>query len=779
MVLTAFQSSAQLNMNLLSQLNYQPIRNTGTSNLWGYTDELGNEYALVGLNNGVSIVDVTDPVNPVEVYYVQDTVSIWREIKVWQNYAYVTTEADAGLLIIDLSPLPSSTALSTYRFFGLAGNQWTSAHSLFIDENGILYLHGANRGNGGVIFYDLSVDPINPPEVGQYDAFYVHDSYARGDTLYAAHIVNGFFTVLDVSNKANPIVLAQQLTPGVFTHNVWLSDDGQYLFTTDEVSGASIASYDISDLADVQYLDEVRSYQGNGSIPHNVYYKDGWLVTSYYRDGVNVVDAHDPSNLIEVGYYDVSPLTGNGFNSIWGVYPFFASGNLILSDMENGLYVIGVTYERGCFLHGTISNSVNSQPIYNASITFMNDGQSDLSDASGIYHTGKTNAGNYDVIFSRPGYYSDTVYNIALSPGDTTIVDVALVPIPTVSISGVVSEQGSGTLLPGVDVKIFNDDFTFITTTDAFGNYMFSSAYEGTYHVQFGKWGWWSYCNDVVTFASSVNTYDVELEKGYYDDFAFDNSWIISGIPLSGQWLRDVPIPTGLPDGTRCNAHTDVNYDCDDKLYMTGNSHGPANTADLDGGPAILTSPVFDLTSYSDPYVSYSRWFANYVGTAPGNDTMKVLLSNGITTVELEQIHVGNTLNSSWLEVTFQVNAFITPTATMQLIFSAEDNSAAGASMFEVGVDKFYTSEGNVLGNDVIPSSDHLVLYPNPASAYFMLDVNIEKPTLVEITDLHGRVVQTTMLSANFQEIHVENLAPGLYFVRVPELGQVTTLIRR
>jgi choice-of-anchor B domain-containing protein len=162
----------------------------------------------------------------------------------------------------------------------------------------------------------------------------VHDSYARGDTLYAAHIVNGFFSVLDVSNKANPIVLAQQLTPGVFTHNVWLSDDGQYLFTTDEVSGASIASYDISDLADVQYLDEVRSYQGNGSIPHNVYYKDGWLVTSYYRDGVNVVDAHDPSNLIEVGYYDVSPLTGNGFNSIWGVYPFFASGNLILSDMD-------------------------------------------------------------------------------------------------------------------------------------------------------------------------------------------------------------------------------------------------------------------------------------------------------------------------------------------------------------------------------------------------------------------------------------------------------------
>src|SRR6185503_15148171 len=157
-----------------------------------------------------------------------------------------------GLQIIDLSPLPSSTVLPTTLFTGVG---WTTAHSLFIDENGRLYLHGTNRGNGGVIMYDLTADPMAPVEVGEFDNWYCHDCFARGDTLYAAHIYDGFFSVVDVSDPSNPVILGTQSTPSNFTHNVWLDDSGDHIFSTDEVNGAFVGSYDVSDPGDIQWLD--------------------------------------------------------------------------------------------------------------------------------------------------------------------------------------------------------------------------------------------------------------------------------------------------------------------------------------------------------------------------------------------------------------------------------------------------------------------------------------------------------------------------------------------
>src|SRR5690606_10633454 len=180
---------AQTNISLLGQLDYQALRSSPLSNLWGYTDEDGNEYALVGVNGsgaddsgGLSVVDLSDPANPVEVFFASAPPSTRREVKVWGDYAYVTTEANFGLQIVDLSPLPQSTDLPITLF---QGQGWNTAHSLFIDENGRLYVHGSNRGEGGVIMYDLTQDPLAPVEVGEYSPYYCHDSFARGDTLYA------------------------------------------------------------------------------------------------------------------------------------------------------------------------------------------------------------------------------------------------------------------------------------------------------------------------------------------------------------------------------------------------------------------------------------------------------------------------------------------------------------------------------------------------------------------------------------------------------------------
>ena len=150
-----------LNMDLVSNLTY----NQGLNDVWGYADGL-NEYALVGTVTGFSVVDVTNPSDPYEIFFIEGSESIWRDIKTWGKYAYVTTEAEDGLLIVDLSDLTGQTYVYTDEFF-------TTSHNIYIDENGYAYIFGTDTGVGGAIILDLSVDPMNPTLAGIFDDYYL------------------------------------------------------------------------------------------------------------------------------------------------------------------------------------------------------------------------------------------------------------------------------------------------------------------------------------------------------------------------------------------------------------------------------------------------------------------------------------------------------------------------------------------------------------------------------------------------------------------------------
>lgn len=428
-LLAAAPLAAQ-NIELLGHLDYQALRGSNLSNLWGYTDEEGNEYALVGVNGtwqansgGLSVVDVTDPADPQEVFFAPSAPSNWREIKVWNDHAYITTEAQAGLLIVDLSPLPQSTVLPTTIFHG---NGWITSHSLFIDENGRLYIHGSNRGNGGVIMYDLTQDPMVPVEVGDFDFWYCHDSFVRGDTLYGAHITDGFFSMVDVSDPANPMLLGTQPTPNHFTHNCWLDDTGHYLFTTDEQPASFVTAYDVSDPTDIREVDRLQSDPDHHPIPHNTYWLNDFLVTSYYTYGVTIYDASVPELLVETGHYDTSPTVGSNFQGAWGVYPFLPSGNLLVSDIERGLFVLAPTYTHATWLHGHITEAGSGENIYGATVTIGVSGAMATSDLEGRYGTGFTAPGMYDITVHADGYNDRTITGVELPEGVNTTLDVEL-----------------------------------------------------------------------------------------------------------------------------------------------------------------------------------------------------------------------------------------------------------------------------------------------------------------------------------------------------------------
>ncbi|MAZ55834.1 MAG: hypothetical protein CMP54_02415 [Flavobacteriales bacterium] len=357
-------SQESLNMDLVSNLSYSQ----GTNDIWGYADG-SNEYALVGTVTGFSVVDVSDPSDPYELFFIEGSSSTWRDIKNWGKYAYVTTEASDGLLIVDLSDLTGQTYVYTDEFF-------TTSHNIYIDENGYAYIFGTDTGNGGAIILDLTEDPMNPTLAGVFDDYYLHDGMVRGDTLWGSAIYAGVFSIIDVSDKTSPVIMSSYPTSCNFTHNAWISDDNNYLFTTDEQAGCYVGAYDVSDIYDIQEIDLIQEWTGDGAmgsqenvIPHNTHVFGDYLVTSYYTSGVTVIDASDPFNLIEVAYYDTSPMSGGNFDGCWGAYPYLPSGLILATDQQEGLFVLHTPYGNYEGLGCTDSNASNYD-----STAIINDG---------------------------------------------------------------------------------------------------------------------------------------------------------------------------------------------------------------------------------------------------------------------------------------------------------------------------------------------------------------------------------------------------------------------
>lgn len=768
---------AQLNIQFVGQLNYQTTRSSNLSNLWGYTDELGNEYALVGVcgvdqqnPGGIAVVDLTDPANPQEIFFFPGPTSIWREIKVWDDHAYITTEAESGgITIVDLSPLPQSTDLTAIVW---DAPDWETSHSLFIDENGRLYIHGADRGNGGVIMYDLTQDPMDPVEVGAFDNWYCHDSFARGDTLYGAHIYDGFFSIVDVSDPSAPVLLGTRSTPNDFTHNVWLDDSGDHIFTTDERTDSYVGSYNISDPSDIEYLDQLQSDAGSGAIPHNTYWLNDYLVTSYYTYGVVIYDASRPDNLIEVGHYDTSPFSGDGFRGAWGVYPFFGSERLIISDMEQGLFILDPAYVRACWLEGLITNSLTTVPVAGASIVITGTGNSDLTAIGGTYATGYHTAGSYEVTVSAPGYFPQTITGVQLLNGEVTVLNVALVPMPSFTLLGTVIEQGSATPIGSARVEVRNDLFDLATTTLADGTFGITTVFEDSYGIKAGRWGWHTVCNSNVLLDENSSPYTIELPKGYRDEFTLDLGWTVTSTAPRGGWERGAPVGTTFNNAT-ANPEADLDDDCGVEAFVTGNGGGAPGDDDVDDGSTTLVSPVFDVSVMLDAHVRYQRWFFNAGGSGTPNDRLVVQLSNGAQTVTVETVTTATPGMGSWQPVDLRIADFLEPTADMTIRFVAQDDLPG--HLLEAGVDGFEVVDLGSTEATPDRTLGTLRVWPVPSTGEFNVELQGTGNTSLTLHDAMGRQVWSGSTAGRSTVTVDAGLPDGLYRLTVVGNGGSVT----
>ena len=767
-----FSTFGQLNMNLLSNLEYDQ----SLSDIWGYADpDDGTEYALVGLRNGTSIVSLADPTNATELHYIPGPSSTWRDLKTYGEYAYVSNETSNGVLVIDMRMLPDSITYYEWQpNLPELGGTLSTIHNLYVDEQvGQLYITGSNLNSGGVIIADVGTDPYNPVVIGNTPAIYAHDVYVRDNISYNSEIYLGEMTAYDISDPTEPVRLGSTPTPFAFTHNVWLSDDGNTAFTTDERANAPVAAYDISDLSDIVELDQYRPLGsvGSGVIPHNVHVWNDYLIISYYTDGGRIVDASRPDNLIEVGNFDTWFGGDGGFSGAWGAYPFLPSGNVILSDISNGLYVLGTDYVRAAYLEGTITDAQSGATLEGATVDILSD---ELNESSsnifGEYKTGLAVPGTFDVVYARPGYVSQTI-STTFENGVLNLQDVALEPLATFAISGTTIDTETGERVGNVQVVLSGETLDYEATSNDDGEFEVA-VIASNYDVFAGVWGY-----RTTTLPGTPINGDQELvislDRGYRDEFVLDLGWETDfdvndpTDDFTGGWERAIPIGTNF-QGSVSAPGNDVATDLGDYAYVTDNGGGGAGDFDIDNGVAILTSPPMNLSWYADPVITYQPWFFNAGGSGTPNDRMQVFLLNGSEEVLVETI---NNSASIWqLEREIRVADFIAPEDGVRLRFAIGDFTPG--HLVEGGVDNFEVlGEFSVATTEVAPEVLGVVTLPNPFADVFTLNYQIpsdQRNAQVTVFNALGQQVLHRPLPTGEQQLQLgREWVPGLYFVQL------------
>lgn len=354
----------------LSALGAEPGERV--TDIWGWTDpETGREYVLVGRTAGLAFVDITEPGAPRMVGLMPANPSGARDIKVYRDHAFMTGDGagDHGLLVFDLTRLRSVVGAPGTFEPDARYDLVASAHNLVVDtESGFAYTVGTNTGGescgGGLHMIDIR-EPLRPTFAGCYTdtegliwAGRTHDAqctvYRGPDIEYRGREIcfasnETALRIVDVTDKTAPQPISTASHPGTaYIHQGWLTEDQRYFYVNDELDeivGTTDRTrtliYDVVELDDPILVGE--HLGPDRATDHNLFIRANRAYLANYQAGFRVLDISDPENPIEVGWFDTTPYGENppGFGGgAWSAWPFFESGMVVVSSMNEGLFIV-------------------------------------------------------------------------------------------------------------------------------------------------------------------------------------------------------------------------------------------------------------------------------------------------------------------------------------------------------------------------------------------------------------------------------------------------------
>lgn len=334
---------------------------------------------------------------------------LWRDVKVHDDHAYfVSEEGGTGVIVVDLETLPNWTTINaspanrvgpsalrevppvnTYEGNGNSHNIWIN------EDTARAYVVGTDQSSAGLHILDLS-DPANPVYAGEFAADgYTHDVecviYTGPDADYNGNYAgpdmdgdatNGSqaelcfaanedsMTIVDVSDPAATRQVAKiNYQTASYTHQGVLTDDMQWLLWNDETdegaTGPGTRTYwaDISDLdlemwqdgivAPGPVNDGVCVYTHDLlTVDHNMYITGDILWQANYNGGIQIFQIDDEGlancEMERIGFFDVDPgLNVGAYGGAWNVFPHFGQDKIVVSTLDEGLYVLQTDFEVG------------------------------------------------------------------------------------------------------------------------------------------------------------------------------------------------------------------------------------------------------------------------------------------------------------------------------------------------------------------------------------------------------------------------------------------------
>ena len=721
------------------------------TNSWPYIHPDGREYIAVGTRFGTSIVRLTDPSNPVEVAFIPGATCTTRDVDQYQTYIYSMGGfcATQGIQIIDMADPDHPVLVKTVH--GVV----ESAENITIDPTRALLYTSVSDTDRGLRIVSLA-DPLNPVLLHSNPAYEVHDFTHHGTIGYASSLLDNTIHILDTTDPSAPQDLVSFPT-GINTHSAWPSDDGRYLYVSNEnLSGGELVVYD--DQTITQPVEVFRANLAGLATLHYTRVLGNRLFVSHYAAGARFLDLSNPAWPVEAGYVDTYLGDDIIITGAYDTSPFYPSGIVTATDRASGLWVYRPGSNHGLVRGTVLLDAGNmSGPLAGATVRALPGGPTTVTGADGRFGLAPA-PGVLTIEVTKFGYATRTAtVNVALGSDQT--VDFTTVKSATGTIKGVVVRSADQTAI--ADAEVFSPGTPLRSVTSGRGAYSLMKAPEGATLVRAVRPGFVPAEGTVTVLPKKTSTLDLALPAvAFYDDMEADRGWTV-GAPddnaTAGQWVRAVPVGTTT---VSMGAEVPVQPDADHtpspgtQCFVTANGvpRGDPNAADVDGGKTTLTSPVFSLGSVADPRIAYWRWVYSS-SRGPGASPFLAELSNdaGSTWIPVDSVQAPH----QWELVELHVLDYFATPGDVRIRFIAQDRFS-GNIIVETAIDDVEYYSGTLAGSasagvsaDIAGAAKGLAVQSLGRTAdgvTFELRMGHEEArAIVRLFDANGRLVRTLL----------------------------------
>lgn len=311
--------------------------------------------------DGLRVVDISDPVHPVERGHAPTEypdAEHYNDVKMVQGpnariYALMASNV-RGVVVIDVTDPDAPTDVTTFPDASLAPDGVPSVHTLFVEDERAYIAYNYDQS---LQIYDVS-NPADPQPLGSFsnprlsgtEQGSLHDLYVEGGRAYLNYWGLGM-TVVDTQNDPeNPVLVGEFDDYGHDTsHSNWVTHVGDRSISVhgDEQYGAHVRIVDVDPESDA-FMTEIGRYQTRPQVSvHNILAHEDRAYVTYYQDGLRVLDLSDPTNPTLIAHYHTwpGPDIGYGFGFYEGAIgvDYDPDSQIVyLADTHRGLLILSM-----------------------------------------------------------------------------------------------------------------------------------------------------------------------------------------------------------------------------------------------------------------------------------------------------------------------------------------------------------------------------------------------------------------------------------------------------